>query len=400
MFGHSRLLNVDYGTYKRQLSNSKSPPVRKFEKDYMFSGSLRKSNNDLAIIDESNRLQRFSKILHKYKVKNSNYYPEVQKYIANEKANIEKQSIVASKDIKSKLNLPNIKLTKFQEIEEIKKENHNTNQQVNNIKILTRSVVNNTQNHMEITKNEKNEFDYTINKEQKEVKSFNQVNTSSSNYIQKINKNNKRDLNNSRIYLDSKNQKQNTSTSATPKKLYNKEDNLKAKKLKTINTNRSFKNNNNNNYNSIQQAINDTYKHFRSSSRSLDKDNSVEKSNTNTNNDLLALREINQKNLKRLFPNPVPQKDNSCKFIVSTENNGIVVKRALRYINNWTELDNKDSTLFNFKWLPTSGGIQFKKLGEFASVKQLVNHFECHSSISNKMNLFLNMFKYCEVGLL
>lgn len=30
------------------------------------------------------------------------------------------------------------------------------------------------------------------------------------------------------------------------------------------------------------------------------------------------------------------------------------------------------------------------------SLKQLVNHFEFHSSLSSKLKMFLNMMKYCE----
>ena len=110
------------------------------------------------------------------------------------------------------------------------------------------------------------------------------------------------------------------------------------------------------------------------------------------------MKEINERNLKRLFPHPIPPKDISLKFIVNLENNGRLVKNYFSGIQGWTESELPESMLFNFKWTPTSSGVVFSKLGEYSTNKQLVNHFENHSVISNKVNLFLNMLKYCEVS--
>ena len=38
----------------------------------------------------------------------------------------------------------------------------------------------------------------------------------------------------------------------------------------------------------------------------------------------------------------------------------------------------------------------FKNLSSIDSVPQIVNHFEYHNVISNKLNMFLNLFEYCE----
>lgn len=53
------------------------------------------------------------------------------------------------------------------------------------------------------------------------------------------------------------------------------------------------------------------------------------------------------------------------------------------------------NTLFNFKWQPISKGIRFDLLSSNGQ-KQLVNHFEHHSTISTKDNLFRCLQKYCE----
>lgn len=51
--------------------------------------------------------------------------------------------------------------------------------------------------------------------------------------------------------------------------------------------------------------------------------------------------------------------------------------------------------LFNFKWKPTSAGINFERLGKFG-YKQLVNHIEGHAALTTKDQLFYNMKAYCE----
>jgi hypothetical protein len=63
---------------------------------------------------------------------------------------------------------------------------------------------------------------------------------------------------------------------------------------------------------------------------------------------------------------------------------------------NWKETQTETTTLFNFKWQQNKIGIDYKNLSKVASIKQTVNHFEFHSLISNKCNLFINLLKYCE----
>lgn len=52
-----------------------------------------------------------------------------------------------------------------------------------------------------------------------------------------------------------------------------------------------------------------------------------------------------------------------------------------------------NSSNYNLKWKDTSAGLDFS--GN-SSVKQMLNHYENHSALSNKLNLFLNMLRYCE----
>ena len=83
-------------------------------------------------------------------------------------------------------------------------------------------------------------------------------------------------------------------------------------------------------------------------------------------------------------------------YAIGPGNASYLVKNCMYHRTNWKESYSYVSNLFNFKWQPVSQGIDFLRLGKYASVKQIVNHFENHSCISNKANLFINMMDYCE----
>ena len=51
--------------------------------------------------------------------------------------------------------------------------------------------------------------------------------------------------------------------------------------------------------------------------------------------------------------------------------------------------------LFNFKWKPTSSGIEFQTLGKYGH-RQIVNHIEGHHALTNKDELYHNLQKWCE----
>lgn len=63
---------------------------------------------------------------------------------------------------------------------------------------------------------------------------------------------------------------------------------------------------------------------------------------------------------------------------------------------NWKSTTVTFTKNYNFKWKDTSAGIDFFQTYNFNTPLQAVNHVSGHSSISNKLNLFINMMKYCE----
>jgi hypothetical protein len=69
----------------------------------------------------------------------------------------------------------------------------------------------------------------------------------------------------------------------------------------------------------------------------------------------------------------------------------------MSYRINWKEAGINCLNFFNFKWQHISTGIDFTSLSKNILIKQIVNHFEFHSLISNKQNLFINLMRYCEV---
>lgn len=76
-----------------------------------------------------------------------------------------------------------------------------------------------------------------------------------------------------------------------------------------------------------------------------------------------------------------------------------MIRKCMQHRINWKEVNPNAPNYFNFKWQHTSTGIDFSSLSKNSSIKQVVNHFEFHSSISNKLNLFLNLMNYCEVNI-
>jgi hypothetical protein len=53
---------------------------------------------------------------------------------------------------------------------------------------------------------------------------------------------------------------------------------------------------------------------------------------------------------------------------------------------------------FNLRWQQTNVGIEYTTLIKSPVNPQFLNHFEFHHFISNKLNLFVNMMKYCEAN--
>ena len=83
-------------------------------------------------------------------------------------------------------------------------------------------------------------------------------------------------------------------------------------------------------------------------------------------------------------------------YIIHPENCGSLIKKCMAHRLKWKECHSMLSQNFNFKWKDCSIGIQFCDI-EYPSIKkEIINHYEYHSSLSNKAKLFKNVFTYCE----
>ena len=88
--------------------------------------------------------------------------------------------------------------------------------------------------------------------------------------------------------------------------------------------------------------------------------------------------------------------ENCNTYIIKPENCGYLVKKCFDHRLNWREINDYVFNIFNFKWQQNILGINYQNLSKGVGSKQIVNHYECHFSISNKANLFQNIIKYAE----
>jgi len=61
----------------------------------------------------------------------------------------------------------------------------------------------------------------------------------------------------------------------------------------------------------------------------------------------------------------------------------------------WEAADDHFDSLYNFKWKPTSNGINYDMISKHG-LKQLVNHIRGHNALTTKDNLFLNLKSFYE----
>ena len=77
-----------------------------------------------------------------------------------------------------------------------------------------------------------------------------------------------------------------------------------------------------------------------------------------------------------------------------------IIKKCLDLRNNWKQIPesfNQKKNNCNFLWSPLSSDINFEDYSYYISNNiKFTNHFEYHSSLTNKLFLFYNMIKYCE----
>ncbi len=83
-------------------------------------------------------------------------------------------------------------------------------------------------------------------------------------------------------------------------------------------------------------------------------------------------------------------------YIINPGNASYLIKNCFQHRINWKESFMSVSSLFNFKWQQSTMCIEYNNLSQIESIPQIVNHFEYHSSLSNKSNMFINLFDYCE----
>ena len=88
-------------------------------------------------------------------------------------------------------------------------------------------------------------------------------------------------------------------------------------------------------------------------------------------------------------------KDNFYYYNIFPSNCGWLIKDCFSHRLKWRKCHSNNTNLYNFKWKEVIiNNDEFKDLG--SKKTQMINHFEFHSSLSNKCNMFYNFAKYCE----
>ena len=85
-------------------------------------------------------------------------------------------------------------------------------------------------------------------------------------------------------------------------------------------------------------------------------------------------------------------------YIVFPNNCGWLIKKCLEHRLKWKECHSNLTNYFNFKWKDVVTNRDFFDLGVKKSRTQIINHFEFHSCLSNKYNMFYNLSKFCELN--
>lgn len=116
-----------------------------------------------------------------------------------------------------------------------------------------------------------------------------------------------------------------------------------------------------------------------------------------------SIKEEEHKQKIKIKQSPYPKLKNRIFYYqIIKGNNSELIAKCFKHRLNWKDYTQSPISLcqseIDLIWSPTSGAITFTNLiyeKEKQNV-QMVNHFEFHPQISNKMKLFANMMKYCE----
>ena len=88
-------------------------------------------------------------------------------------------------------------------------------------------------------------------------------------------------------------------------------------------------------------------------------------------------------------------KDNFYYYNIYPSNCGWLIKDCFKHRLKWKKCHSYNTNLYNFKWKEViNNNDEFLELS--SRKMQIINHFEFHSCLSNKSNMFYNFAKYCE----
>jgi len=146
--------------------------------------------------------------------------------------------------------------------------------------------------------------------------------------------------------------------------------------------------------------------------------NSKENSHNNTNDSnkekvgkVLPMKEklkifgfVNKKKNEILYDTPPPnyyEIDKYYYYNIFPENCGWLIKECFKHRIKWKECHSLNTNIFNFKWKEVATMNDFSDYNNSyynnIELKQMINHYEYNSCITNKYKLFLNFIKYCEL---
>lgn len=92
------------------------------------------------------------------------------------------------------------------------------------------------------------------------------------------------------------------------------------------------------------------------------------------------------------------------KFVVKPGNNSRLITKVFEESGRmagqeefpgWELVDEFQDSIYNFKWKPTSGGINFDTISKHG-IKQLVNHVKGHGCLTMKDKILINLKAYYE----
>ena len=157
---------------------------------------------------------------------------------------------------------------------------------------------------------------------------------------------------------------------------------------KNVNSEQKYTYNNNNldysNGKKIEKKLicNNLKKYLRDSSKSL-LNNIINKRMNLTNKNIYDLPPMNY------------YKENFYYYNIYTSNCGWLIQNCFGHRLKWKRCHSNNTNLFNFNWKEVIyNNDEFSELS--SKKKQIINHFEYHSSLSNKYNMFYNFAEYCE----